>query len=65
MPSTFSNRVYSQNSRNLSVCVAWITLEWLSVFGMNLLRAREKPQHVCIKNITSWKELKLFLFTRF
>ena len=42
----FYIRVYSQNSRVVYVCAAWITLEWLSVFGMNLLRAREKSQYV-------------------
>ena len=32
----FFNTVYSQNSRVVYVCAAWITLEWLSVFGMDV-----------------------------
>ena len=32
-----SNRVYSQNLLVVYVGTAWITLEWLSVFGMNAI----------------------------
>ena len=59
----FSYRVYSQNSRVMYVCAAWITVEWLSVFGMNLLRVREKSQMYEIKKHYSMESaFELFLF---
>ena len=42
------------------MCAAWITLEWLSVLSINLLRARENVSMYEIKTLVHGKCLNYF-----